>query len=379
LQVGFVSADLRDHPVARFVEPLLVHLSGSADLSLHAYYNHATVDGASTRLRSYFEHWHRIAPLSDAALAQQIADSGIDILIDLSGHTGGNRLLTFARKPAPVQVSWMGYPGTTGLQAMDYYLADRHFLPPGEFDSQFTERLAYLPANAPFMPDEKAPAVNALPALRNGYMTFGSFNRISKLTRSTIALWAKLMRAVPDSRLLLGGMPPDREYSWLIEWFAQEGIAVERLSTYARCNSAAYQALHHQVDVCLDAFPYTGGTTTCHALWMGVPTLTLAGHTPAGRQGAAILGHVGLKEFVAEDAADFEQRGLFWAREHGALAEVRAGLRARVEQAPIRRPEVIAAALESALRAMWSRWCTGLPPESFMAASQGANSTSIQG
>jgi len=187
------------------------------------------------------------------------------------------------------------------------------------------------------------------------------------------------MRALPDSRLLLGGMPPDGEYPWLIEWFAKEGIAAERLSTYPQCNRAAYQVLHHQVDVCLDAFPYTGGTTTCHALWMGVPTLTLAGLTPAGRQGAAILGHVGLEEFVAEDAADFERRGLFWAGKRGALAEVRAGLRTRIEQSPIRRPEVIAAALERALRAMWSRWCTGLPPESFVAASQVANSTSIQG
>jgi protein O-GlcNAc transferase len=376
LRIGFVSADLRDHVVARFIEPLLVHLSRSAGLLLHAYYNHATEDDVSARLRGYFKHWQRIAGLSDAAVAQGVADDGIDILIDLSGHTAENRLQTFARKPAPVQVSWIGYPGTTGLKAMDYYLADRSFLPPGEFDSQFTEKLVYLPANAPFMPDKMAPAVNALPALRNRHVTFGSFNRISKLSRSAIALWAQLMRALPDSRMILGGLQPEGEYDWLIDRFAQEGIVRERLTVYHRCSSVAYHALHHHVDLCLDTVPYTGGTTTNHALWMGVPTLTLAGNTPPGRQGAAVLGFVGLDAFVTKDAAEFQRKGLFWAGNLAALAAIREGLRARCEQSPICGAEVIAMSLESALRSMWRRWCAGLPPETFVVGSQGADSTS---
>ncbi len=364
LQIGFVSGDLREHAVASFVEPLLARLAESAALSLHAYYNHATEDSVTARLRTHFRHWHRIVGLSDAALAERITSDRIDILIDLSGHTAENRLLTFARKPAPVQVSWIGYPGTTGLKAMDYYLADRHFLPPGTFDSQFTEKLVYLPANAPFLLDAIAPAVNALPALRNGYVTFASFNRLNKLRPQVIALWSRLLRSLPEARMVLGGMPSEAASNPLIDWFAREGIVRERFSLHPRCDIAAYLALHHQVDMCLDTFPYTGGTTTTYALWMGVPTLTLAGHTPPGRQGAAILGHVGLEAFVAKNADDFQRRGEYWANDLSALSAVRSGLRQRIEHSLLSQPEVIAAGLECALRTMWQRWCAGLPPES---------------
>jgi protein O-GlcNAc transferase len=365
LQIGFVSGDLRDHAVAYFLEPILGYLAAYRGLSLHAYYNHATEGSITPRLRSHFHHWHRIAGLSDAALAQKIAADGIDILIDLSGHTGENRLLCFARKPAPVQVSWMGYPGTTGLSAMDYYLADRYFLPPGKFDDQFTEKLVHLPASAPFLPDRRAPPVNALPALSNGYLTFGSFNRLSKLTPSAIALWSRLLQALPEARMVLGGMPKDSQPAMLADWFARGGVARERLKFYPRCDVPAYLALHHQVDICLDTFPYTGGTTTNHALWMGVPTLTLAGPTVSGRQGAAILGHVGLEAFVARDADDFQAKGLSWAGDLAALSAVRSGLRQRCEQSPIRSPKLIAAGLEQALRTMWRRRCAGLPTETF--------------
>jgi predicted O-linked N-acetylglucosamine transferase (SPINDLY family) len=376
LRIGFVSGDLRDHPVAYFLEPVLAHLAQHPALELHAYYNHAREGGVTQRLRSYMKHWHSIAGLSDAAVAQKIGDDGIDILIDMSGHTGENRLLSFARKPAPIQASWMGYPGTTGLRAMDYYLADRYFLPPGVFDSQFTEKLVYLPASAPFLPDESAPPVNALPALSKGYVTFGSFNRLTKLRPSVIALWSRLLRALPDARIVVGGMPREGSYDALIEWFAREGIVRERLSFYSRCPMAAYLALHHQVDMCLDTFPYTGGTTTNHALWMGVPTLTLAGHTPPGRQGAAMLGHVGLEAFVAEDPEDFQAKGLSSAGDLAALSAVRAGLRERCEQSTMRRPEAIAAGVESALRTMWQRWCAGLPAETFEVSTQSLGSAS---
>ena len=367
LQVGFVSGDLRDHAVAYFFEPILGHLATYPGLSLHAYYNHPTEGSITPRLRAHFQHWYRVAGLSDAALAQKIAADGIDILIDLSGHTGENRLLCFARKPAPVQASWMGYPGTTGLSAMDYYLADRYFLPPGKFDSQFTEKLVYLPASAPFLPDRRAPPVNALPALANGYLTFGSFNRLSKVTPSAVALWSKLLQALPETRMVIGGMPRDGQSSMLVDWFARGGVARERLSFYPRCDVPAYLALHHKVDICLDTFPYTGGTTTNHALWMGVPTLTVAGTTVAGRQGAAILGHVGMDDFIAADADDFCRKGRYWAGNPVALSAVRSGLRARCEQSPVRDPEVITAGIDQALRIMWRRWCANLPNESFVA------------
>jgi predicted O-linked N-acetylglucosamine transferase (SPINDLY family) len=368
LQVGFVSADLRHHAIANFIEPVLAHLAEFPTLALHAYYTHTVEDGVTRRLRTYLKHWHAVAALSDADLAQKIREDGIDLLIDLSGHTTHNRLLVFARKPAPVQVSWMGYPGTTGLQAMDYYLADRYYLPPGQFADQFTEKLAYLPASAPFLPFEAAPPVNALPASRAAYLTFGSFNRADKLNAETIALWSSLLRALPEARMLLGGMPVEGEYDKLIDRFAQEGIASDRLSFYPRSSMDAYLALHHQVDICLDTTPYAGGTTTLHALWMGVPSLSIAGLTPGGRAGASILAHVGLDAFIAQDAADFVGKGVFWAKNLTALAGLRAGLRARFDQSAIRHPEVIAASLERALRMMWQRWCKGLPAESFTVA-----------
>jgi len=365
LRIGFVSPDLRNHAMAVFIEPVLAELSSYPELSLHAYYNHAVEDAVTQRLRGYLRHWSPVVGLSDEALAQKIRADGIDILIDLSGHTDKHRLLTFARKPAPVQASWMGYPGTTGLRAMDYYLTDRLFLPHEQFAGQFTEAFVYLPASAPFMLAKDGPAANALPALSKRHMTFGSFNHSIKISRSVIACWAQLLRALPDARMLLGGMDRAGEHDTLIEWFADQGIARERLSFHARCSMDCYLSLHHQVDVCLDTFPYNGGTTTLNALWMGVPTLVLAGGTAACRTGAAILGHVGLEAFVAHDTAEFVQKGLSWAGNLAALSDIRAGLRQRLATSVINQPEVVASGLQQALRIMWRRWCAGLPAESF--------------
>lgn len=365
LEIGFVSGDLRSHAVASFIEPVLERLAGYTSLSLHAYSNHATEDDVSLRLRGYVRHWHAIASLSDAALAEKIRADGIDVLIDLSGHTGLHRLLTFARKPAPVQVTWIGYPGTTGLSSMDYYLTDRFLLPPGPFDSLFTEKLVRLPANVTFQPAGAAPLVNDLPALSNGFITFGSFNRPNKLSQAVIALWAQLLRAMPTSRIVLGAMSQDGQYDTLISWFADEGIDRQRLSFHPRAGIGEYLALHHQVDFCLDTFPYNGGTTTLHALWMGVPTLTMAGRTVAGHCGAGILGHVGLNEFVAQDAAAFVRNGVSLAGRLSTLASLRAGLRERFAQSALGQPSLVTAGLERALRIMWRRWCAGLPATSF--------------
>jgi predicted O-linked N-acetylglucosamine transferase (SPINDLY family) len=290
---------------------------------------------------------------------------GIDVLVDLSGHTSLNRLRTFARRPAPIQASWMGYPGTTGLRAMDYYLAGRHFLPPGEFDRHFIEKLVYLPANVPFEPNPTAPAVNRLPALDSGQMTFGSFNRLGKINDSTIALWSQLLRELPASRMLIAGIPPEARNNTLFERFAAEGIAADRLAFHGRAGMEAYLSLHHQVDLCLDTTPYTGGTTICHALWMGVPTLTVAGPTPPSRSGAAFLGDLDLFGFIAKDAGDFAAKGVYWATHLTELAQVRDGLRRRCEQLRSRQPKLIAASFAYALRRMWTRWCSGLAPESF--------------
>ncbi|GLC94534.1 glycosyltransferase [Cupriavidus sp. TA19] len=366
LQIGFVSGDLYNHPIASFLEPVLNHLPGGNSLVLHAYSTRRVADDHVTqRLRGYVRHWHRVGGMDEAELAEKIRADGIDILIDLSGHTADNRLLTFARKPAPVQASWMGYPGTTGLEAMDYYLGDPFMLPPGRFDSQFTEKLVYLPANAPFLPSPVAPPVNDLPALRAGHMTFGSFNRLNKMSRDVVAVWSQLLRAVPTSRMVLGAMPHEGGYDALLDWFRAEGIELSRLDFHSRSDMQHYLSLHHQVDVCLDTFPYNGGTTSLHALWMGVPTLTIAGGTMAGRVGAGVLGHVGLDEFIAQDVVAFEVLGAAWTKRLPELAQLRAGLRDRFARSAVGQPALIADGLERALRTMWRRWCAGLSAESF--------------
>ncbi|WP_291995041.1 tetratricopeptide repeat protein [Candidatus Accumulibacter sp. ACC003] len=370
LQVGIVSGDFHNHAVANFIEPVLIHLADSERLSLHAYDNSPVDDHVTQRLRCHFAHWHPVTGVSDADLADHVRADAIDILIDLTGHTAHSRLLSFARKPAPLQASWIGYPGTTGLQAMDYFVADPFFLPGSEFDELFTEKIVRLPATAPFLPFAGAPEVAALPALSTGHITFGSFNRPTKISPPVIALWSQLLTALPNSRMLLAAMQPDGRVARLIEDFARNGIDRDRLSFQPRSDMPTYLAQHHEVDICLDTFPYTGATTTYHALWMGVPTLTLAGRTVAGRPGAAILGQVGLESFISRDTADFVARGVALAADISALARLRSELRERLGRSAMGQPKLIAASLERALRIMWQRWCKGLPAEAFEVCAQ---------
>lgn len=364
LRVGLVSGDLRSHAVAAFIEPLLARLAGRPGLALHAYYTHQVHDAVTARLRGHMAQWRDVAGLDDTALDAQIVADGIDILIDLAGHTAHNRLPVFARKPAPLQATWIGYPGTTGLAAMDYYLTDRFILPAGQYDHLFTEKLLRLPVSAPFQPAADAPDVVAPPALTNGYVTFGSFNRLSKISRDVVAAWAGLLRAVPTAQLLVAGLP-DHGHDSLLPWFDEEGIAPERLRFHGRTGMYNYLALHNEVDICLDTFPYSGGTTTLHAMWMGVPTLTLAGETAAGRQTACILEHNALPQFIAHDAADFAAQGAAACSDLPALAALRAGMRGRFPPTTSGPMNRIADSVEHALRLIWRRWCAGEPATSF--------------
>lgn len=365
LRVGFLSGDLRYHAVASFIEPVLERLAGRPGLTLHAYHNHVDFDQVSQRLCTYMTQWRDVIGLDDAALDECIRQDGIDILIDLSGHTAHNRLAVLARKPAPVQATWIGYPGTTGLQAVDYYLTDRLILPPGQFDHLFTEKLVQLPVSAPFQPELGAPDVGPLPALAKGHVTFGSFNRISKIGRNVIAAWGRLLRALPDAQLLVAGVPANGGADQLLAWLAEEGVDAARVRLQPRCGLLEYLDLHNQVDIALDTFPYSGGTTTLHALWMGVPTLTLAGDTAAGRQTVCILEHSGLQQYIAVDADDFERKGLALSRDLGALAELRASMRGRFALPSSEFLTQVANGLEQALRQMWQRWCQGEPTASF--------------
>ena len=365
LRIGFISGDFCHHAVANFIEPLLVDLSSDRSLSLYAYSNTPIRDQVTERIRKHFNTWHHVFGQKDDRVAALVRADRIDILIDLSGHTAHNRLLTMARKPAPVQASWIGYPGTTGLSAVDYFLADRFWVPSEQFRNQFTEKIVYLPAVAPFLADHMSPPVNLLPATHKGYITFGSFNRVDKLRREVIALWSELLHAVPNSRLIIGGMPRDGSRGEFVEWFAEDGITSDRIEFRARASVPVYLQQHHHVDICLDSFPYSGLTTVLHSLWMGVPTLTLPGQTVPGRSGLTAMSHVGLEQFVARDKADYVTRGVTLASNLAALAELRATLRERCKQSPMFRPDFIAAGASKALRNMWRRWCDGLPAESF--------------
>ncbi|MGK5023547.1 tetratricopeptide repeat protein [Janthinobacterium sp. RB2R34] len=365
LRIGFVSADLYNHAVASFITPILEHLSKSPQFELIAYANSYHDDNISRHLHGLFVVWRQVEKLTHAELAHLITRDAIDILIDLSGHSGFNRLPAFARKPAPVQVSWIGYPGTTGLQAMDYFFSDNKILPAGEFDHLFLEKIVRLPISAPFIPYRAAPEVGPLPALRNGHLTFGSFNRANKLNRKVIALWSQVLRAIPDASILLAGQESDGQDHYLREWFAKEGINGNRLHLHRRSDMAEYLQLHQQVDICLNTFPYTGTTTMCHALWMGVPTLSAKGKTIPSRASPAYLAHMGLEAFVADNDADFVGKAVFWSNDIAALATLRAGMREQFIRSPIAQPELISAGAERALRIMWRQWCQQLHPISF--------------
>lgn len=370
LNIGFVSADFCNHAVSHFITPLLEQLSGMPELSLHAYYNNSRVDGATERIAGLIPHWNQVSHMTPVELAQRIRADGIDILIDLSGHTGRNCLLTFACKPAPLQISWIGYPLTTGLRTMDYYFGDPFMTPPEQFASHFTEKLILLPTVAPFLPSQDAQDILPAPALSNKFLTFGSFNRVNKINRDTIARWSKVLRAVPDAKMLMAGMQHGGPNPIFTAWFAEEGVSAERLQFVPRTDMAGFLALHHQVDICLDTAPYGGGTTTFHSLWMGVPTLTVAGSTVQSRSGTTILHHMDLAEFVARDDDELVSKAQAMASNPMLLTAYRYSTRHRLAQTALGRPDLIAEGVANSFRLIWQRWCEGLPPESFTAPLQ---------
>jgi protein O-GlcNAc transferase len=365
LRIGFVSGDLRTHAVANFIEPVLARLALQPRLSLHAYYSHIIEDEVTQRLKAHLEHWHPVARLSDEALARCIREDGIDILVDLSGHTAHNRLLSFARKPAPVQVSWIGYPNTTGLRAIDYVLCDRFNAPHGLHEPYYVEKFARLASSGCFVAQSEVPEVNELPALSRGHVTFGSFNRPEKLGEQVLAAWAAVLRAVPSAIMLLGNVSHASLAQHLTRRFGELGIAAERLTFRPRVPLHDYLELHHEVDLVLDTWPYSGGTTTHYALCMGVPVVTLLGPLRAHCQSAAVLGRTGLQDWVARDVDEFVRTSVRWGQALPELAQLRAGLRARWQNAPLQQPATVARSIELAFRHMWRHWCAGLPAEHF--------------
>ncbi|MBM4356687.1 MAG: tetratricopeptide repeat protein [Deltaproteobacteria bacterium] len=355
VRVGYVSPDLRSHAVAFFLEPLLgAHDRGSFEL--HAYANVAVEDAVSARLRGAFDRWTNVFGVDDATLCAQIRADGIDVLVDLAGHTSGHRLLAFAAGPAPVQITYLGYPDTSGVAAIRYRITDRACDPPGseEFHSEellFVERGMHC-----YAPPTNAPQVAAPPLLERGYLTFGSFSNTSKITEHTLARWARVLRALPTATLrmtfpTLGD--PDTANAFR-SGLARLGVATERVSLRGGTfDHDAHLDGHREVDVVLDTFPYHGTTTTCEALWMGVPVLTRLGDRHVARVGASLLGQVGLSRFAVPHDDAFVARAVELDAPAGReeLVRLRSELRATMRSSALCDAEGKARAIESLFRA----------------------------
>jgi predicted O-linked N-acetylglucosamine transferase (SPINDLY family) len=356
LRIGFVSGDLRGHPVGYFVEGLVQHLDRSR-FELYAYATLPTNDELTARLQARFAGWRLIKGEAAEAAARAIREQGIDVLIDLSGHTGNNRLDVFPWRPAPLQLSWLGYFASTGVSGIDYVIADPVCVPSGN-ERQFSEGIWRLPhTRLCFTPPTDAPPVAALPALASGFPTFGCFQRLPKINEDVLALWGRIFRSMPKARLLLQSpqFARQRFVDETLDRLAQVGMAPERVTVLKPAHRATYLATYAQVDVVLDTFPYTGGTTTCEALWMGVPTLTLAGDTMLSRQGAAMLCAAGLPDWVAADPDDYVQKAQRLTADSARLAELRAGLREQVRRSPLFDTERFARDFEEALLELWQQ------------------------
>ena len=355
LRVGFVSGDLRAHPVAEFLEGVLAQLD-RARIEPFAYVTSSRQDEVTARLRPHFAGWVSIVGMNDESAARRIRDDGIQVLIDLAGHTANNRLPVFAWRPAPVQVTWLGYLASTGLSTIDYVLADRVSISEAR-QVQFSEKVWYLPNSLYcFTVPEAAPEVGPLPALDSGQVTFGSFQRMNKVSDGTLAVWGRIIEGVPGARIRLQNkqLGDPRARPRIIERLQRFGIPSDRLILAGPVPSRSeYLAGHGQVDIVLDTFPYPGITTTCEALWMGVPTLTLAGDSLLSGQGASLLHCVGLDDWVASDLDDYVHRAVSHAADLNQLAVLRAGLRGRARRSPLFDTPRFARDLEDGLHEMW--------------------------
>jgi len=357
LKVGFVSPDLRRHPVAVFIEPVLRHVDRGS-FELHCYYTREQRDEITELLAALSDGWHDAARLDDDALARLVLADGIDVLFDLAGHTDGQRLGVFARKPAPLQFTWLGYLATTGLDSIDYRLCDRHTDPVGEAEARQVETPARLPDSQwCYSPLFELPRPAPLPRLTNGAWTFGSTNQLAKLNRQCLHAWARVLAAVPDSRLRVLGVNDPWIAQRLSREFTSLGIETRRLEFVDRLPLQEYLASYGAVDILLDSFPYNGATTTCDALIMGVPVATIAGDRSIARGGVSLLSTLGLQDWIAPSADALPDLVRRKTEDVAALASLRAALPTRMRASPLMDGPHFARNLETLLRDRWRRWC----------------------
>jgi len=359
LRVGFISGDLREHPVGRFLLPWLIHRDAAA-FQTFAYATSHSVDDTTQAIRSHTDGWRVIAGVSDQQVVEMVRQDGVDILIDLGMHTRGNRLGVFARKPAPVQVSYLAYCSTTGLQAIDYRLTDACLDPPALGNGPYVEESVRLASYWCYWPFCEVPVATTVPMATASRVTFGCLNQFPKLSPPFLDMCRRMLNALPDARLLLHALEGGHRRE-LEARMAARGVSPDRLAFVGRCAREGYMAWYNQIDVALDPFPYGGGTTTCDALWMGVPVVTLAGRTAVGRGGVSILSQLGLESLVAADPARYLEIATDLAGDAPRLHDLRRQLRARMKTSRLSDGVAFARDLEAALRGMWRRHCAARP------------------
>jgi len=356
LRIGYVSPDFRSHVVGHNLRPLFRE-HDHRPFEVVCYADVDRPDAFTERFREQADLWRDIVGRTDEEVARLIREDRIDILVDLSLHMDRNRLLVFARKPAPVQVTFAGYPGTTGLSAIDYRLTDPGLDPPGIGDADYAEESFRLPESFwCYDPLSEEPAVNTLPALAKGYVTFGCLNHPAKASAGVLALWARVLRAVDGSRLIL--LSPEGPHRHdILRRLEQEGVAPGRVALVAHQPPALYLKVYHGIDLVLDTFPYNGHTTSLDAFWMGVPVVTTVGRTVVGRAGVSHLRNLGLPELAALTPEEFVRIAVELAGDLPRLSGLRATLRERMRHSPLMDAAGFARGIEAAYRTMWRRWC----------------------
>jgi predicted O-linked N-acetylglucosamine transferase (SPINDLY family) len=358
LRIGYVSADLREHSVSFFIEPILAS-HDRAEFYVVCYDNWPEDDKVNQRLRGLVDLWRKVHDLDDEQMAQLIRSDRVDILVDLSGHTVGNRLLAFARKPAPIQATWFGYMCTTGLEAIDYRITDAYLDPPGVTERYYVEELVRISSAAAFAPSPDSPAPGPLPSLTSNFVTFGSFNNYSKINDEAISVWSRILSSVPDSRLLLvvlGGDDPVMKRD-VLQRFGSLGIMPHQMEVIGRRPLDKFLQLLQQVDIALDPFPYSGGTTSLHTLWMGVPIVALEGVSELSKSTSGMLRAAGADALVALSPEHYIDIAVRLATDRTALDGYRQTLRGRIARSPLLLGDQVTRSLEKAYRDMWRRWC----------------------
>jgi predicted O-linked N-acetylglucosamine transferase (SPINDLY family) len=362
IHIGYISPDLKTHPVSAFIEPILAN-HDKTRFTITCYADVANPDETSRRLQTYCDNWKFTTGLSDAKLAEESRLDGIDILVDLTGHTANNRLLTFARKPAPIQVTYLGYPNTTGLRQIDYRLTDSLAECQGTAEKCYTEQLVYLPdCFLCYSPPANSPPVIKASKAASKEIVFGSFNNLAKITPQVIRVWSTILSGIEGSTLLLKSMATSDSFvlQRLTELFDKHGITDDRL-LFRGFSKDTYEHLdtYNVVDIALDTFPYNGTTTTCESLWMGVPVITSVGTMHAGRVSYSILSQLGLGSLAADNPEHYIELATDLANDHNRLAELHSGLRDTMKSSRLCDAGVFCRNLESSYSKMWEKYCSG--------------------